>query len=373
MSALSSLNLDEDFEFLLTFLPAGWHAKAKELGALRRCRKIPDATVLLRLLLIHLAEGCSLRETALRAREGGIIQVSDVAIMDRLRMSGDWLEWINRELLASWVAPVRSPVYDGAWRVRLVDGTQVREPGPTGSLWRIHYAVDLPSLHCTEISITGSVGAGTGESLTRFSVSPGDLLVGDRAYGTANGIDEVAQAGGDVLVRFGWHNLPLWQQDTGERFDLLAHLRGLSGTRQGDWPVEVRAHGRTHAGRVCALKRSRQAAEAARKRARRRSQMMGSAVSVGTLEAAGYVFVFTTATAAALSTAQALEFYRGRWQVELVFKRLKSLVGISHLHKSDPNTARSWIQGKLLVALLIEALLRHGEGFSPWGYPLCTT
>ena len=52
----------EDWDVLSSFLPEGWQEKARDLGALRRCRKIPDAGTLLRLLLIHLADGCSLRE-----------------------------------------------------------------------------------------------------------------------------------------------------------------------------------------------------------------------------------------------------------------------------------------------------------------------
>ena len=89
-------------------------------------------------------------------------------------------------------------------------------------------------------------------------------------------------------------------------------------------------------------------------------------------EAAGYVFVFTTVPASRLSPTKALEFYRGRWQVELVFKRLKSILGLNHLRKDEDKPATSWIHGKLFVAFLMEALLRHGESFFPWGYPLRT-
>lgn len=60
--------------------------------------------------------------------------------------------------------------------------------------------------------------------------------------------------------------------------------------------------------------------------------------------------------------------YRARWQIELVFKRLKSLAGLGHLKKHDPQAARAWLQGKLLVALLIDALRMASEAFSPWGY-----
>ena len=60
--------------------------------------------------------------------------------------------------------------------------------------------------------------------------------------------------------------------------------------------------------------------------------------------------------------------YRARWQIELAFKRLKSLVQLGHLKKHDEIAARAWLQGKLLVAFLVDALLVTAERISPWGY-----
>ena len=88
-----------------------------------------------------------------------------------------------------------------------------------------------------------------------------------------------------------------------------------------------------------------------------------------TLEAAGYVFVFTTLDASHSAT-QVLELYRMRWQIELVFKRLKSLLGLGHLKKHDEQAARAWLQGKLMVACLIEKLLAMAEHISPWGFEI---
>lgn len=372
MSAASELDPQADFDYLLTFLPSGWQDKARELGALRRCRKMPDARVLLRVLLIHLAEGCSLRETAVRAKQGGLLDVSDVAIMDRLGCAGEWLRWMSTELMAHWVARQPAAVFGPRFNVRLADATQVTEPGPTGSCWRIHYAVELPSLRCSELHVTDSEGPQSGESLRRFAVAPGDLFIADRGYGAPPGIAHVVAGGGEVLVRFGWSNLPL-VGERGGRFNLFARLRRLEGTALGDWPAGVRHGRRLIAGRVCAVKKSRQAAERARQRARRQAQRHGVAIAPHTLEAAGYVFVFTTVAADLLGAADVLEFYRGRWQVELVFKRLKSVVGLGHLRKSDQQAARAWLHGKLFVAFLVEALRRHGESFFPWGYPLRPT
>jgi hypothetical protein len=54
----------DNWAVLRSFLPAGWQG-----GALRRARDFPDAESLLRVLMLHVGEGCSLAETAVRARQ----------------------------------------------------------------------------------------------------------------------------------------------------------------------------------------------------------------------------------------------------------------------------------------------------------------
>jgi transposase len=93
-------------------------------------------------------------------------------------------------------------------------------------------------------------------------------------------------------------------------------------------------------------------------------------IKESTWESCGYIYVFTTLAPGALSVTQALELYRGRWQIELVFKRLKSILPLGYLRKVDPKSARSWLEGKLFVAMLIEALSAQPGSFFPWGYPL---
>jgi transposase len=80
------------------------------------------------------------------------------------------------------------------------------------------------------------------------------------------------------------------------------------------------------------------------------------------------VVVLTTLSETTVSAGQVLELYRHRWQIELAFKRLKSLLQLGHLKKTDQEGAKAWLQGKLFVATLIETLVAVGERFSPWGY-----
>ena len=80
--------------------------------------------------------------------------------------------------------------------------------------------------------------------------------------------------------------------------------------------------------------------------------------------------VFTTLLEAEFSAPTILEWYRLRWQIELV---LKQIARLGHLPKNDPASARAWLYGKLLVALLTEKLIAHAKTISPWGYQLQRT
>src|SRR6266436_5516428 len=88
----------DDWEHVCQHLPAGWQEQALVLGALRRARGFADASVLLRTLLVHLAAGCSLKETATNARQAGWCDVSAVALFKRLRAAEQWLRWMADQL-----------------------------------------------------------------------------------------------------------------------------------------------------------------------------------------------------------------------------------------------------------------------------------
>ncbi|HEX9595727.1 MAG TPA: IS4 family transposase [Anaerolineales bacterium] len=360
----------EDWELVRRFLPTGWENLARSTGALRRATRFHDASSLLRTLLIHLADGCSLKETALRAQLGGLANVSSVAVWKRLREAGEWFRQMAEALMYQWVERLPREVLPGGYRLRLVDASVVSEPGSTGSDWRIHYAVDLGTLQCDFVEVTD---VHEGETLRRFPIKSSELLVGDRIYANPPGVSHVLRNGGDVLVRLTLTNLPL-QAESGRKFPLLSRLERLRTGQIGDWSCwmesDRKEEGR-HAVRVCAIKKSRAAAKQAREALLREARKKGrNPPQPDTLKMTCYIVVLTTAPAERLSAATALEVYRGRWQIELVFKRLKSLLLLGHLPKKDPQGARAWLLGKLFVAFLVEAFIHAGESFFPWGYPL---
>jgi hypothetical protein len=352
----------ENWAILSTFLPEDWENQAWELGAMRRARYIKDPAVLLRMLLMHVGAGCSLAETAARCKVAGLADVSAVAVFKRLRAAEPWFRWLAQQMRGATALPMQLL----GRRLRAVDATSVREPGTTGTDWKLHYCVNLGDLHCDFFQLTG-IREG-GETFRRVPVAPGDILMGDRAYAAPPGVSHVVQRGGDVIVRLNRAALPLYEP-AGARIELLPRLRQLEAQ-----PQEYEAHvqdprGGWIRGRLFALRRSVEATRWAQKRMQRRAQRSQQTVSHDSLECAEYFMAWSTLPTA-VSMTQILDLYRVRWQIELVFKRMKSILGFGHLPKTDPASAQAWLEGKLFVGLLIERMIHTAEAISPWGYTL---
>ena len=359
---------DEDWDVLRSFLPTDWRDMAVKTNALKGLRKDKSEEKLLRTLLIHLASGHSLRETALRARQAQLADMSDVALLKRLRKSKDWLAAMCVSLFQDRGVPVGNAE---DFEVHLVDGTEVKEPGKTGSLWRIHYSVRVPSLQCEFFKITSVEGKGAGESLKQFPVHEGAHLIADRGYCTASGIEYVSKAGGFVLVRISPHNLIIHESEN-TRFRWEKHLGEIMescGARS--WPVWIEGpqHGRIP-GRVCAVRKTKEAIQLAHKKLRRRASKNGHQLKPETLLYAEYVIVFTTFSALKFNATEVLRWYRLRWQIELVFKRFKQIALLGHLPKYDDESAKAWLYGKIFMALITEKLISCARSISPWGHDL---
>ena len=148
------------------------------------------------------------------------MDLSDVAILVRLRNAGEWLRWINVGLMAKWVGDdASSPRTLEGRRLRVVDATRVKEPGLRGPTWCLHYAIGLPSL-AADTCVLGDVHD-NGESFTRFAVAKGDVLVTRDAAPVANRL--ACPQGSTALIMAG--------TETGTMPVGLEHHVGAPGAR----------------------------------------------------------------------------------------------------------------------------------------------
>ena len=307
--------VDENWEVLVSAFPSGWQPLAREAGAIKhQLKEFRSESDLLRVLLMHVGKGYSLRETAVIAKAAGLADVSDVALLKRLRKSELWLLRLCQALLRE--TGICTPPIDTSLRLRLVDGSIIKEPGKTGSQWRLHFSFTLPEFCCDYFKISPSKGKGTGETFTHYPVQSGDYLMGDRAYSTAQGITYIASCDAYVLVRVNTQSLPLYDCKA-KPFGLLNALTGLEQPFETrEWPVVVKAPtGQPISGRLCALRKSEQAIQQTHKKLIANASKKQRQLQPETLEYAKYVMVFSTYPQAVFSTEELLEWYRIRWQV----------------------------------------------------------
>jgi hypothetical protein len=346
-------------------------ATARSRGAFTRVREIKNAETLLRLALAYGGCGMSLRETCAWAEAGGIASLADPSLLERLCKAAPWLGDIVAALIAE-----QAKVPAGRWagyRLRALDGTSICQPGADRTTWRLHVGYDLATGQVDQLELTDLHGA---ENLQRLAYRPGDIVLADRCYSRPRDLRPVIDAGADFIVRMGWNSLRLLQAN-GEPFDLFA---ALAAQVEQEGEVQVRIHEGTEAApseplilRLIIRRKDPEQAEAELKRLLKDAKKRGKRPDPRSLEAAKYILLLTSLPADAFPPTDILTLYRFRWQIELAFKRFKSLAGLEALPAKKPELARAWIYARLIVAIIAEQIAGQVPDSFPSGLDNPTT
>lgn len=344
--------LSSRWQSLLSALPASLDltALARSKRAILRGRRVSDGETLLRLALWYGPCGLSLRSAAAQALGTSIADLSDVALFKRLVGAADWLEAI----VAAVLAERQAGSVVGKRPLMLIDATAIHHPGSDGTDWVLHSRYD-PEAGFTGFELTDRHG---GEALVRHAVAPGEIVLADRGYAHAKGLLHVLERGADFIVRTGWSSLA-FRDDQGGRLDLFALLDGLPPGQASDLPVHVSVKGRTFPVRLVVFAKDEAALQAELRRVERKAQKNQCVGDPRSRLAARYTMVVTSLDAETYPATDVLDLYRLRWQIELAFKRLKSLLHLDRLPAKNKGLARTWLNAHLLLALLIDDMTQQ--------------
>lgn len=365
----SSSLVSEQWDDVLAWLPPDLEELAFSSGAIRRRRSVDSASLLLRISLVYSVLDLSLRSTAAWFAGAGLGAMSDVAILNRLRSATPFLEALLSELLSKRIQPTQG---NFPLRLRLIDATCISAPGNTGTEWRVHMTYDPLQSRITHVEITDGHG---GEHLGRCNAEAGKLIVADRGYHHADRILETDDKGAQVLLRIGHRAVRLFDASD-ERLDPVDCARELFGkvgrsNRVLSVPVWIEGSAaKRRTARLIVIRKSREATQKELRRLHVENRRKGRELSDRSKEAAAFTFLLTTVSDPTISDRDLAEMYRVRWQIELAFKRLKSLLNLDALRARDAQLARTYLLGKLICAVLMEAIAEECRGFSPWGIPL---
>jgi len=314
-----------------------------------RCRNVPDARALLRMALAYALSDLSLKDVAAWASSLGVAEITGPGLFYRLRESEAWLEQVLAEILTADVQATPA----ARWPVRAVDATVINGPGDKAVQWRAHVWVNPATGGFQRVELTDNHG---GEKLGRHVIERGEVILGDRAYATARGLYAVRQAGAHVVVRFTPGNLRTCDEQR-QRIHLT------------DYAAQVPLLGAVEFAITIPVPPPPTKSHKIWKSSRAVDWISARAVAARTRS--GEVFwLLTTLAAADLPPLQVLALYRLRWQIELLFKRLKSLLHLDTLPSRQGPTAKSWMLARLVAAALAQRLVQPSGPLSPWGYQL---
>lgn len=339
---------EEDWEYVRTLLPADLEESARTTKALLRCRNVPDAAALIRMALAYAVSDLSLKDVAAWASALDVAQITGPGLFYRLREAETWLEQVLGRVLADQV-----PVAAGGWRVRVVDATVINGPGNKAVQWRAHVQMNPSTGGFRAVELTDNSG---GERLSRHYFRAGEIVLGDRAYATARGIHAVRQAEAHVIARFNPGN-----------------LRTCDGQRQrlylGEKEAEIPIVGAVEYNILIPVPPKPTKSHKVWRSDKAIAWIPARAIGART-RAAEAIWILTTLDSAQLPAIAVMGMYRLRWQIELLFKRLKSLLHLDTLPSREGPTAKTWMLARLIAAGLAQRLVQPSGPLSPWGYEL---
>lgn len=346
-------NMDTTFESFLQELPEDYWDLAIEFKAFSRGRKIKDPGQLMQVVMCYCGIDQVLREVAgdftlLEER------ISDTAIHNRLKACLPWV----KVLLERMMGAAAGPLVSGHLRFVVVDGSTVQGPGAEQTWYRLHIAVDLVKLHLIHVKVTDKH---EGEHLGHYPLQEGDVVLIDRGYNQPAKLIEQVDKGVSVVLRYNPHGMNVYDNE-GEKIDLYDQLHRTAETSLC-LPVRVYADGQYIDGYIHACRLPAAQAEQARRGVRARARKKGRTPQQRTLVLADWVLVFTNLPPTLLPTATVAALYRVRWQVELVIKRMKSVLDIDKLRARENSTlAELYLHGKLLYTWVLEKRARRRCG-----------
>jgi hypothetical protein len=359
---MPTVDLHRDWKTLLSYLPKEFRALAEEHKQLQTQygnAKITTADELLRLILLHVGGNLPLLQTVTLVAQAGGPKLSAMRLHMKMRKAAPYLRALVERMFGhrAQSSPERWAGYD----MVVVDSTAVAGPGAVATDARLHTKLRLSDVSLRSVEVTDITGA---ETFKRFMWEPGELAIADRGFCNAPGVAHVVGQGGEVLVRLNRGAMPVYGSN-GQRVDVLAWVKSLRDQQPHERAVTLDAErdGEPLGGRLIAVRLPADKAAQARQRLK---AMRASKTTAESLEAAGYVILFTTAPEARMSASRCLDAYRLRWQIELRFKRWKSIGGLDRLPNYRDDTILAWLYAKVLLGLLLDRMCSIcGEVFPP--------
>jgi hypothetical protein len=241
--------------------------------------------------------------------------------------------------------------------VHLVDGSNVAEAGQNGKLYRIHMSYNLNLSNMDDIKVTDNH---TAESFEHCHIQKNDIYIADSGYGKAKLYDYIISRSADAILRFTPHHIILLDSN-GHRIDMTKKLD--KNQQIIDFKCNAQYDKKRIPVRIIASQLPEdKKADAIKRKKRKASKNQTQKPMTETLVYAEWVIIMTSLDES-YSAEEILTIYRSRWQIELLFKRIKQHFTVTKIRPSTLKYGKALILLWLIIWALVEKQMYQAERY----------
>ena len=223
----------------------------------------------------------------------------------------------------------------GFLEVCALDATSIAVEGKSTEVFRLHTNYSLNKHIPYEVNITDSHSA---ETVKHYHIERKTLYLADRAYGKTTQFSYIIDNNADFIFRMSPHNVKLFSdQECTKKIDFKKIVRKSIRSVMCYFKKDAAS---IYKIRVIMAPIPDEKYEKTEKRTRRKAQKNQYKISENTLELSRWLFLATTLPMK-IKSKDILNTYRKRWQIELFFKRAKSLLHFHRLKRSSHKYMKS--------------------------------
>ena len=326
----------------------------KKYPCIQRKRVVKEEQYLLTAMIRYIFGKLSFRRLSdFMAQKHGIV-MSDTAWKKQFKKCAGWFLKIAKEVFSEEVSqqPNGRTILNYA-KVYAIDATELPQEGKTNTNIRIHTAYSLTRNCVSETVLSDNH---TAEKVSHFSIEKGALYVTDRGYGRTTQFAALMDAGADFIIRITPSHVKLYTDETcNVRVDFASLLKNSSDKcfSRCFW---FRTRGKkVYPLRITVSKIPDERIEAAEKRVRSKAVKSQRKLSENTILFSHWILL-ASSLPTAIKGRDLLHVYQLRWQIELFFKRCKSLLEFHKLRKSSTEYLFAAASDFLAVVYLVSSL-----------------
>jgi len=333
----------------------------RDSGIIRRKRVIREAAVLVEAAYLYIVKKLSYQRLSdeMACRYG--IHMSDTAWKKQLRKIADiFLDAVTQHMqkcLTESSSATQQTLLNYQ-KVYAADATDVSQEGSQNIVMRIHTQLSLNNHAGVRMKITDNH---TAENISLLPIEAQSLYLADRAYGKAGQLAHLIDNRADFIIRITPNRLKVYtDKECKQRIDFPSLLS--EPISSFSLPAFFRYGGHTYPIRVVGEKLPEEKQNDAEKRVRKKAAKNRCKLRSSTVLFSKWLIVVST-VANTVADQEILTTYRQRWQIELLFKRSKTLLGLKKCLFLRSGTKRSFSSFGAPLSLLFP--LSNSSAFLP--------